>query len=95
MKKLNGFTSTGQGPVVNDVRIEYSCGKEGYQEITAAYSKRRQGYGKPKHSWKSLLRVMGYLGPDKWLFVLVTFITGTRRPLMSKPLPSPASSSAR
>ena len=71
----NGFTGAGKGPIVNDVQIEYSCGKEGYQEVTATYSKRRQGYGKPKHSWKSLLRVMSYLGPDKWLFVLVTFIT--------------------
>ena len=71
----NGFTATGKGPVVNGVQIEYSCGEKGYEEITSTYSKRRNGYGKPKHSWKSLLRVMGYLGPDKWLFVLVTFIT--------------------
>ena len=25
----NGFTAAGKGPIVNDVQIEYSCGKEG------------------------------------------------------------------
>lgn len=71
----NGFTASGEGPLVNDVRIQYSCGKEGYKEITASYSRRKKGYGKPKHSWSSLLRVAHYLGPDKWVFVGVTFIT--------------------
>lgn len=71
----NGFDASGEGPTINGVQIQYSCGKEGYKEITASYSRRKKGYGKPKHSWHSLLRVFHYIGPDKWRFLLVTFIT--------------------
>lgn len=73
--KLNGFSASGQGPVINGVRIQYSCGKEGYKEITETYSKRRKGYGRPQHSWKSLVRVFHYISPDKWKLLAVTFIT--------------------
>ncbi len=71
----NGFDASGEGPTINGVQIQYSCGKEGYKEITASYSRRKKGYGKPKHSWHSLLRVFHYIGPDKWRLLLVTFIT--------------------
>ena len=71
----NGFEASGEGPTINGVQIQYSCGKEGYKEITASYSRRKKGYGKPKHSWHSLLRVFHYIGPDKWRLLLVTFIT--------------------
>lgn len=75
MKKLNGFNATGMGDIIDDVRIQYSCGKEGYQKITARYSERRKGYAKPEHSWASLLRVFGYLKPDAWRIIGITVLT--------------------
>ena len=48
--RMKGFNAVGHGPVVNGVEIQYSCGKEGYQNITASYSRRRKGYAKPEHS---------------------------------------------
>lgn len=72
---MKGFNSTGEGPLVDGVRIQYTCGKEGYQKITASYSQRRKGYAKPQHSWHSLLRVFSYLAPDKGLLIGITVLT--------------------
>ena len=73
--RMKGFNAVGHGPVVNGVEIQYSCGKEGYQNITASYSRRRKGYAKPEHSWHSLLRVFGYLLPDKGKLIGITVLT--------------------
>ena len=73
--RMKGFNAVGHGPVVNGVEIQYSCGKEGYQNITASYSHRRKGYAKPEHSWHSLLRVFGYLLPDKGKLIGITVLT--------------------
>ena len=70
-----GFNQTGEGPLINGVRIQYTCGKEGYQQITASYSRRKKGYAKPEHSWHSLLRVFGYLRPDKFYLIGITVLT--------------------
>ncbi len=72
---MKGFNQTGAGPLINGVRIQYTCGKEGYQQITATYSHRRKGYAKPEHSWHSLLRVFSYLAPDKGLLFGITILT--------------------
>lgn len=74
-KKTSGFSVQGTGPTINGVTIQYSCGPEAYQEQQNSYGKRKKGYGKPQHSWKSLLRVFNYIGPDKWNLILVLFIT--------------------
>lgn len=74
-KKNSGFSVYGTGPTVNGVTIQYSCGPEAYQEQQNSYGKRKKGYGKPEHSWKSLLRVFEYIKPDKWRLALVLFIT--------------------
>lgn len=74
-KRYNGFSATGVGPVVNDVTVQFSCGEEGFEELKNTYSERKKGYGKPKHSWRSLFRVMRYFGPDKWRFIGVTLAT--------------------
>ena len=75
MDRLNGFNATGSGPIIDDVRVQYSCGKSGYQKITASYSHRKKGYAKPEHSWHSLLRVFGYLKPDAGKIVGVSILT--------------------
>lgn len=75
MKKLNGFQVYGQGEKINDVQIQYSCGKEGALKYYNSYTKRKKGYGKPKHSFKSLLRVFTYLKDDKYRLLFILFIT--------------------
>ena len=75
MKKRKDSFITGTGPTINNVTIQYSCGKEGYEEQQNKYSQRKKGYGKPQHSWSSLMRVFHYVGPDKWKFTFVMFVT--------------------
>lgn len=73
--KYQGFKVSGSGPILNDVQIQFSCGKENYQEITQTYGKRKKGYGKPKHSWKALARVFHYVSPDIFKVLAVFFVT--------------------
>lgn len=76
MKKSGLMTdyAVGTGPTINDVTIQYSCGKEGYEE-QLKYGKRKSGYGKPQHSWASLARVFKYVRPDRGKFILVIIVT--------------------
>ena len=57
MKKRKDSFITGTGPTINNVTIQYSCGEEGYEEQQNKYGQRKKGYGKPQHSWSSLMRV--------------------------------------
>ena len=75
LRDYKGYNTSGTGETINGVTIEYSCGAEGYKEITQSYGKRRKGYGKPKHTWKALFRVFSYLKGDKWMFFAAIFAT--------------------
>lgn len=73
--RTSGFSVQGTGPTVHGVTIQYSCGPEEYEEQKNTYGKRRKGYGKPQHSWGSLIRVFHYVGPDKWNLIAVLCVT--------------------
>ncbi len=73
--KYKGINTSGRGENINGVDIQFSCGKQGYKEISESYGKRKKGYGKPKHSWGSLLRVFSYLKGDKWMLFVAAFVT--------------------
>lgn len=68
------FNVYGVGPTIDDITIQYSCGKKGYEEQQNTYGRRKKGYAKPKHTWKALFRVFSYLGPDKKKAVLTLFL---------------------
>ena len=74
-KSYKGFNTAGRGPEINDVTLQWTCGKEGYQHIAQHYGVRKKGYGKPKHSWASLFRVFSYLKGDKWMFFAAVIVT--------------------
>ena len=74
-KEGPGFNAYGEGGVINDVKIQYSCGPDEFKKINASYTKRKKGYGKPQHSWKSLFRVFKYVWPDKYRLFFVLFVT--------------------
>ncbi|HBR86015.1 MAG TPA: multidrug ABC transporter ATP-binding protein [Firmicutes bacterium] len=69
------FETTGEGPVVNGVRVQYSCGAKGVQDVNLTYGNRRKGYGRPQHSWGSLFRVFKYFKEDRWKALFVAIIT--------------------
>lgn len=72
------FDISGVGPVVNHVQIQYSCGAKAYEAAQNSYGNRRKGYGKPQHSWGSLLRVFKYFKEDGWGaagVVILTFVS--------------------
>lgn len=69
------FEKTGLGPVVNGVRVQYSCGMDGFKNLENTYGTRRKGYGKPKHSWGSLLRVFTYFKEDLSKAIVVLIVT--------------------
>lgn len=73
-KKTSRFSAQGVGPTVDGVTVQYSCGPEEYEEQNNTYGKRKKGYGKPQHSWHSLMRVFSYIGPDKAKFAFVLFV---------------------
>ncbi len=70
-KGLNGFQVYGTGPVVQGVTVQYSCGPEGQRKVEHTYGVRHKGFGVPKHSWNSLLRVFHYVKPDRWSLIFV------------------------
>lgn len=74
MSVKNKSSASGTGPTINDVTIQYSCGEEAYEEQTNKYGKRKKGYGKPKNSFKSFIRVFHYVAPDKWRLTLVLIL---------------------
>ena len=69
------FEKTGEGPVVHGVRVQYSCGMEGFKALENTYGTRRKGYGRPKHSWGSLFRVFTYFKEDMPKVITVVIIT--------------------